>query len=181
MMTCSDDARHMTDESSTWIHRGRKAAHWRPIRTNLQSQLQDNPLQLLFTSAVQPNNITTPSGVTFGKPGPSSLAELLRAIERAKRSVSSSAKAANQLLTSKDVAPSSTSTMNPTATTAFSTLTASASDSPINESFVAVLGLTFDAYVQFMDYTAFARAMQALGGMKLVYAPRMREADTGCV
>ncbi|VEL14086.1 unnamed protein product [Protopolystoma xenopodis] len=43
MVSCSDDVRRMTDESSARINRGRMAMRRGPIRTNPQSQLQGNP------------------------------------------------------------------------------------------------------------------------------------------
>ncbi|VEL37551.1 unnamed protein product [Protopolystoma xenopodis] len=45
MVSWSDDVRHMTGESSTWIHRGRSAVHGGPICTNLQPQLKGKPSQ----------------------------------------------------------------------------------------------------------------------------------------
>ncbi|VEL08965.1 unnamed protein product [Protopolystoma xenopodis] len=51
MVFCSDDVRHMTDESSASIYRGCRAVRRGPIRTNLQPQLQGNPLQLPGTMA----------------------------------------------------------------------------------------------------------------------------------
>ncbi|VEL20805.1 unnamed protein product [Protopolystoma xenopodis] len=42
MVSCSDDVRHMTDESSTTIHRGRRVVCRGPNRANLQPQLQGN-------------------------------------------------------------------------------------------------------------------------------------------
>ncbi|VEL08022.1 unnamed protein product [Protopolystoma xenopodis] len=44
MFSCPDDVRHMTDASSASIHRSRRAVCRGPIRTNLQPQLQCNPL-----------------------------------------------------------------------------------------------------------------------------------------
>ncbi|VEL07854.1 unnamed protein product [Protopolystoma xenopodis] len=44
MVSCSDDVRHMTDESSARIHQGRRAVRRGSIRTNLQPQLQGDPL-----------------------------------------------------------------------------------------------------------------------------------------
>ncbi|VEL29763.1 unnamed protein product, partial [Protopolystoma xenopodis] len=43
MVSCSDDARNMTEESSARVHRGRRAVIRGLVRTNLQSQLQGNP------------------------------------------------------------------------------------------------------------------------------------------
>ncbi|VEL22587.1 unnamed protein product [Protopolystoma xenopodis] len=43
MVSCSDDVRHMTDESSAKIDRGRRAMRRGPTRTNIQQQLQGNP------------------------------------------------------------------------------------------------------------------------------------------
>ncbi|VEL34331.1 unnamed protein product [Protopolystoma xenopodis] len=42
MVSCFDDVCHMTDESSATSHRDRRARRRRPIRTNLQPQLQGN-------------------------------------------------------------------------------------------------------------------------------------------
>ncbi|VEL19472.1 unnamed protein product [Protopolystoma xenopodis] len=43
MMSCPDDVRPVTEESSARIHLGRRAARRGPIRVNLQLQLQGNP------------------------------------------------------------------------------------------------------------------------------------------
>ncbi|VEL18635.1 unnamed protein product [Protopolystoma xenopodis] len=45
MVFCSDDVRHMANEKSARIHRVRRAERRVPISTNLQRQLQGNPLQ----------------------------------------------------------------------------------------------------------------------------------------
>ncbi|VEL12314.1 unnamed protein product [Protopolystoma xenopodis] len=45
MVSCSDEVRHMTEESLATIHRGRRAVRRGPIRTYLQAKLQGNPLQ----------------------------------------------------------------------------------------------------------------------------------------
>lgn len=43
----------------------------------------------------------------------------------------------------------------------------------------SVGSLTFVAYVQYMDYTGFSRAMEGLRGQKLVYAPSSCERQSG--
>ncbi|VEL07893.1 unnamed protein product [Protopolystoma xenopodis] len=45
MLSCSDDVRHMTEENSARIRRGRRAVRREPLRTNLQPLLQGNPPQ----------------------------------------------------------------------------------------------------------------------------------------
>ncbi|VEL42599.1 unnamed protein product [Protopolystoma xenopodis] len=52
MLSCFDDVRHMTDESTAKIQRGRRAVRRGPIRTNLHSHLQGN-----FPSSLRKNKL----------------------------------------------------------------------------------------------------------------------------
>ncbi|VEL34437.1 unnamed protein product [Protopolystoma xenopodis] len=55
MVSCSDDVRHMTDESSARIHRGRRAVRRGPIRTNLRPPLQGNPPTVTVREYLHPD------------------------------------------------------------------------------------------------------------------------------
>ncbi|VEL34338.1 unnamed protein product [Protopolystoma xenopodis] len=50
MVSCSEDVRHMTDESSTQINRGPGAMRRGPIRTNIQTRPKAIPVQLTVKS-----------------------------------------------------------------------------------------------------------------------------------
>ncbi|VEL39887.1 unnamed protein product [Protopolystoma xenopodis] len=73
MVSCFDDVRRMTDESSASIHRDREALRRGSIRTNLQPQLQDNQ-----STACGGNNLRIPSTRLFKRNERYSKIDLLR-------------------------------------------------------------------------------------------------------